>query len=95
MLIAYNADKTTICQITATPLDLGGLLLESRVYCDCYGLFVINSGKELTLSGTKNDVRIFQTDTSVTTAASTAIVMPGGALANNVFWQVGTSADWS
>jgi len=90
MLTAYNAAKATTCQTTATPANLGGLTLKAGVYCNAGGSFVIISGK-LTLSGTKNDVWIFQTATSVTTAASTSIVMAGGALAKNVFWQVGTT----
>jgi len=92
MLTAYNAAKGTTCQNTATPADLGGLTLSAGVYCNSGGSFSINSGK-LTLYGSKTDVWIFQTATSVTTAASTSIILTGEALASNVFWQVGTTLE--
>lgn len=37
------------------------------------------------------DVWIFQAVTSVSTSTATSIVLTGGALAENVFWQVGTT----
>jgi len=72
MITAYNAAKEMTCQNTAIPTDLGGLTLEAGVYCNnVSGTFGISAGK-LTLTGTKDDVWIFQTTTSVTTAASRA-----------------------
>jgi len=45
-------------------------------------------GTDVTLSGGPNDVWIFQITGTLTTAASTNVVLTGGALARNVFWQV-------
>lgn len=89
-MTAYNTAAGATCTNSATPADLGGLTLTAGVYCNSGGFYVINSGK-LTLHGSATDVWIFQATTSVTTAASTSIVMSGGALASNVFWKVGTT----
>ncbi len=46
----------------------------------------------LTLHGSATDVFIFQIGTTLTTASSSSVVLTGGALPQNVFWQVGSSA---
>jgi hypothetical protein len=47
------------------------------------------SGTNVTLSGGPNDVWILQIAGTLTTATSTNVILTGGALAKNVFWQVG------
>jgi hypothetical protein len=42
--------------------------------------------------GDANAVFVFQIGTTLTTAAATQVVLANGAQANNVYWQVGTSA---
>jgi hypothetical protein len=58
------------------------------------GVYSFSSSAELTgtltLSGTGDYV--FQIGTTLTTAASSSILLTDGAQAGNVFWQVGTSA---
>ncbi len=49
-------------------------------------------GGSLTLNGGPNDVWIFQVESALTTTAGGNVVLTGGALAKNVFWQVGSSA---
>jgi type VI secretion system secreted protein VgrG len=46
----------------------------------------------LTLSGSATDVFIFQIGSTLTTAASSSVILSGGVLPQNVFWAVGSSA---
>ncbi|MHB8930890.1 MAG: ice-binding family protein, partial [Melioribacteraceae bacterium] len=46
----------------------------------------------LTLSGTASAIFIFQMSTTLTTAASSSVILSGGVVWTNVFWQVGSSA---
>jgi hypothetical protein len=47
---------------------------------------------DVTISGGANDVWIFQISGDLTTSAATRIVLSGGALARNIFWQVAGQA---
>ncbi len=49
-------------------------------------------GTNVTLNGGPNDVWIFQITGTLTTAASTNVLLTGGALAKNIFWQVAGSS---
>jgi hypothetical protein len=46
---------------------------------------------DVTLSGSANDVWIFQISGDIIQAANSSVLLTGGALAKNVFWQVGTA----
>ena len=46
----------------------------------------------LTLNGSATDVFIFQIASTLTTASASSVVLTGGALPQNVFWAVGSSA---
>ncbi len=48
----------------------------------------LGAGQTLTLSGSATDVWIFQIAGSLTTAASSSVLLTGGAVPKNVFWQV-------
>jgi LPXTG-motif cell wall-anchored protein len=90
LVIAYN-DAAGRTPATTVAADLGGQTLTEGVY---------NSASSLGLTGTltldaQNDsaaVFIFQAGSTLTTAGSSSIVLINGALACNVFWQVGSSA---
>jgi uncharacterized repeat protein (TIGR01451 family) len=69
--------------------DQGGLTLTPGIYKSNSSL-AINSA--LTLDGGADDVWIFQIASELTTTAGGDVVLSGGALAKNVFWQVGSSA---
>ena len=72
-------------------VELGGLTLVSGVYTTGpSGTFGLTGS--LTLTGGPSDVWIFQTDTTLITAAASSVVLTGGAQACNVFWKVGSSA---
>ena len=66
---------------------LGGLTLDPGVYT-CAVNVTIQTGTNLTLNGSATDVWVFQITGTLTQAASTQVILTGGALAKNVFWQV-------
>ncbi len=85
---AYNdAAGRTTAPITVSG-NLGGQTLPPGLYKSTSTL-EISSG-QLTLSG--NGVWIFQIASTFTTSPGLGITLSGGALASNVFFQVGTSA---
>ena len=47
---------------------------------------------DLVLDGSADAVWIFQIASSLTTSPARRVTLTGGALARNVFWQIGTSA---
>jgi hypothetical protein len=88
---AYNdaAGRT----VTATiPTELGGSTLIAGVYNSASGTFGFTG--TLILDGQNNAgaVFIFQTATTLITAANSSITLINGAVWTNVFWQVGSSA---
>ena len=76
-----------------TTADLGDLTLQAGVYAGP-GKGALGLTGPLTLDGANDptSVFIFQTDSSLTTASSSSVVLINGAQACNVFWQVGSSA---
>lgn len=87
---AYNdAAGRTLAPISVAG-NIGGQTLAPGLYKSTSGL-EISSG-DLTLSGSANDVWIFQIASTLTTTEGRHVILTGGALASNVFWQVGTSA---
>jgi len=71
--------------------NIGGLTLAPGVYT--WGTAVtLPVGTNVTLSGGPNDVWIFQIAGTLTTGASTSVLLSGGALPKNVFWQVAGSS---
>jgi len=97
--VAAQADAhTAYAALAGQPCgtDLGGLILGTSpgpvtltpgVYC--FGAAAQLTGT-LTLSG--NGVYIFQIGSTLTTATNSSVVLTNGAMAANVFWQVGSSA---
>jgi hypothetical protein len=87
---AYNdAAGRTLNPISKSG-NLGGQTLTPGLYKSTSGL-EISSG-DLTLSGSADDVWIFQIASTLTTTEGRHVILTGGAQASNVFWQVGTSA---
>ena len=66
--------------------DISGMTLEPGLYKWSSGLLI---STDVTLSGGANDVWIFQIAGDITQADASSIVLAGGALAKNIFWQVG------
>lgn len=70
--------------------NIGGLNLVPGLY-KFTGTALI-TGADVTLTGGPNDVWIFQIAADLQLGNGIKIVLAGGALAKNIFWQVGTSA---
>jgi hypothetical protein len=86
MMTAYtNAAGRTLP--TATNLgagEIGGLTIAPGLYKWGTGVSI---STDVTLSGGPNDVWIFQIAQTLNQAGATHVVLSGGALAKNVFWQ--------
>jgi hypothetical protein len=63
---------------------IGGLTLVPGLYKWGTGVLIAT---DVTLNGGPNDVWIFQISGGITQAAATRVLLTGGALAKNVFWQ--------
>jgi hypothetical protein len=73
---------------------LGGRTLAPGLYKDdgAPASLGIATGQTLTLAGDASSVWIFQSASTLITETGSRVVLSGGALACNVFWQVGSSA---
>jgi hypothetical protein len=88
---AYTAAQTAIGG-TPGPADLGGASLNPGVYT--YATTAPWTTGNLTLNGQGNPNAqwIFQIGIGLTTPAGAMVVLSNGASADNVFWQIGSSA---
>ena len=86
---AYNALAAMACGTTLSGQDLGGMTLAPGVYCFTSSAQLTGN---LTLAGPANGLWVFQVASALTTGTSAQVILSGGAQANNVFWQIGTSA---
>ena len=76
--------------IPGNPGQMGGMTLVPGVYKFTSSAFI--TGADLTLNGGPDDVWIFQIASDLQVGANAKIILAGGALPRNIFWQVGTSA---
>jgi hypothetical protein len=70
--------------------NIGGMTLVPGVYKWGTGLLIPT---DLTLNGSATDVWIFQIAQNLTVSSATKVVLAGGALPKNVFWQVAGLVD--
>ena len=99
MEIAYTdaAGRTTPDHTELGAGDVSGLTLEPGLYKWGTGLLMAT---DVTLSGSANDIWIFQIAEDLTVENGVAVTLAGGALPKNIFWQVagqvslGTTADF-
>ena len=70
--------------------NIGGATLESGLYKFTGGASI--TGSDLTLSGGADEVWIFQIASDLVVGNGIKVILAGGARAENIFWQVGTSA---
>lgn len=76
-----------------TTAELGGLTLVGGVYAGpSKSALTVTGTLTLDGEGNPNSVFIFQTDSTLTTATGSSVVLINGAQECNVFWQVGSSA---
>jgi hypothetical protein len=69
--------------------DIGGTVITPGVYCNSTSLGITGT---VTLSGNASSVFIFQIGSTLTTASNSVVLLTGGVLPSNVFWQVGSAA---
>lgn len=90
---AYNdLSGRTSSDIVTLSGNIGGLTLTPGLYKSTSSL-AISSG-DLTFDAKGNSAAIFiiQIATTLTTTSGRKVILSGGALASNIFWQVGSSA---
>ena len=89
-LTAAYLDAAGRTGATTVAGNIGGQTLTAGLYKSTSSLAV--SSGDLTLSGNANDVWIFQIASTLDLTPGRQVILSGGALAKNVFWQVGSSA---
>jgi hypothetical protein len=82
-----NADEQVTDVDNLLKGEIGGQTLSPGVYGFDKDV-KISPGTALTFKGSATDVFIIQTSGSVKQAANTAVILEGGALPENIFWQV-------
>jgi len=70
--------------------NIGGMVLAPGLYK--FTTTALISGADVTLTGSADDVWIFQCAQDLQLASGIKVILAGGAQAKNIFWQVGTSA---
>jgi len=74
------------------PGDMSGLTFSPGLYKTSSTVMLSAGNVTLDAHGNSNAVFIFQVGSTLTTLGSTQVVLAGGAQAQNIFWQVGSSA---
>lgn len=90
---AYNdAAGRTSTDIVTLSGNIGGLTLTPGLYKSTSSLAVSSGDVTFDAKGDANAVFIIQIATTLTTTSGRKVILSGGALASNIFWQVGSSA---
>jgi hypothetical protein len=87
MITAYNdaAGRTLPDFIELASGSIGGLTLSPGLY---KWTNTVSVSSDITIYGNSTDVWIFQIAEDLTTSSATNVVLSGGALSQNIFWQV-------
>jgi uncharacterized protein YdgA (DUF945 family) len=88
---AFNAAAGTT-GAAVLPGDLSGLTFAPGVYKNSSSVELTAGNVTLDGQGNADAVFIFQIGSTLTTIGSTKVILAGGAQAQNIYWQVGTSA---
>jgi hypothetical protein len=90
---AYNdaAGRTSTDMVTLSG-NIGGLTLTPGLYKSTSSLAVSSGDLTFDAKGNASAVFIIQIASTLTTTSGRKVILAGGALASNIFWQVGTSA---
>ncbi|MBI2279897.1 MAG: DUF3494 domain-containing protein [Bacteroidetes bacterium] len=90
---AYNdAAGRTSTDIVLLAGNIGGLTLTPGLYKSSGSLQISSGDLTLDAKGDANAVFIIQIASTLNTTSGRKVILAGGALAANIFWQVGTSA---
>ncbi len=89
----YNdlAGRTSTDIVTLSG-NIGGLTLTPGLYKSTSSLAVSSGDLTFDAKGNANAVFIIQIASTLTTTSGRQVILSGGALASNIFWQVGSSA---
>lgn len=90
---AYNdmAGRSCMDMVTLSG-NIGGLTLTPGLYKSTSSLAISSGDLTFDAKGNANAVFIIQIASSLTTTSGRQVILSGGALASNIFWQVGSSA---
>ena len=90
---AYNdlAGRTSTDIVTLSG-NIGGLTLTPGLYKSTSSLAISSGDLTFDAKGNADAVFIIQIATTLTTTSGRKVILAGGALASNIFWQVGSSA---
>lgn len=72
--------------------NIGGLTLTPGLYKSTSSLAISSGDLTFDAKGDADAIFIIQIATSLTTTSGRKVILSGGALASNIFWQVGSSA---
>lgn len=90
---AYNnAAGRTSTDIVTLSGNIGGLILTPGLYKSTSSLAISSGDLTFDAMGDATAVFIIQMASSFTTTSGRKVFLTGGALASNIFWQVGSSA---
>jgi len=89
---AYNdAAGRTATDIVTLSGNIGGLTLTPGLYKTTSSLAISSGDLTFDAEGKSSSVFIIQIASSLTTTSGRKVFLKGGALASNIFWQVGSS----
>ncbi len=92
LTVAYNdAAGRTLCPVSIAG-NLGGMTLAPGLYKSTSGLEISSGDLTLDAKGNPDAIFIFQMASTLITTVGRHVVLKGGAIPANVFWQVGSSA---
>ena len=90
---AYDdAAGRTSSQIVTVSGNIGGLTLTPGLYKSTSSLAISSGNLTFDARGNSSAVFIIQIASSLTVTSGRQVILAGGALASNIFWQVGSSA---
>ncbi|MBL7870969.1 MAG: DUF3494 domain-containing protein [Cyclobacteriaceae bacterium] len=90
---AYNdAAGRTSTDIVSLSGNIGGLTLTPGLYKSTSSLAISSGDLTFDAKGNSSAVFIIQIASTLTTTSGRQVILSGGALASNIFWQVGSSA---
>jgi hypothetical protein len=90
---AYNdAAGRTSTDIVTLSGNIGGLTLTPGLYKSTSSLSISSGDLTFDAKGDADAVFIIQIASTLTTTSGRKVILSGGALASNIFWQVGSSA---
>lgn len=93
LTVAYNdAAGRTCSDIVALSGNIGGLTLTPGLYKSSGSLEISSGNLTFDAKGNSSAVFIIQIASTLNVATGCKVILTGGALASNIFWQVGTSA---